>query len=264
MRIIFVLLLAGLLTACEEPTVRFEAFALPRPVNLARVLGPAPVLVGPQDTLALHLRFEPATGFTEFRVQTDSTEESWFRARAFRYRGLYYLVEEGDAGYGVHAVRIGRGQVQGLGTGYRQMRALSKAAWQGHWPSLLVAGDSMRLRFDRRQLREFYREQVEGSVRYQLAAVPAADSQKMTTNTPAPTPHLYPNPASTTVTVAVGSAGARQVQLFTAHGQLLRTYPVSTPQLTLPVAVLPSGAYLVRVHQMGQGRPTMLRLQVTH
>ncbi|WBO83541.1 T9SS type A sorting domain-containing protein [Hymenobacter yonginensis] len=269
--LILLLLLLGLLTGCEAPTTEFDVFALPRPVNLARVLGPAPVLLGEQDTLALRLQFDAATGFTSFALAGDSADENWFTARAFRFRGLYYLVEEQpDSGYWVHAVRIRRGQVQGLSTGYHQMLDLSQDARQGRWPGLVrfraLSGDSMRLRFDRRQLRAFYAAEVDSFATYRIATAPAAKpgpASAHTTST-AQSISLYPNPASTTATVNFGEAAARQVQLYNEQGQLLQAYTAASSQLALPVADLPNGTYLVRVTEAGKARPATLRLLVAH
>ena len=257
------LLLLALLTSCEDPTVRFDAFPLPRAVNLAQVLGPEPLLLGPSDTLALRLQFDAATGFTQFQLRTDSAAQPWLTARAFRFRGLYYLVEERpETGYWVHAVRIGRGKVQGLGTGYWQMRALSEAAWQGRWPRLLAPdGDSMHLRFDARELRAFYEEQANQAHAYRLATHSASSSPAPAL--PLPSATVYPNPASTEATVAFAAA-ARTVRLYDERGQLLHQYPVSGAPLTIPVAELANGLYLVHVYRADQRRPAILRLVVAH
>lgn len=269
MRLLIPLLsLLGPLTGCEEPTVTFDAFVLPQPVDMTRVLGPAPRLLGPQDTLALRLHFDAATGFTDFRLQNDSTMHSWLTARAFRFRGLYYLVENRpDDGYWVHAVRIRRGQVQGLGTSYRQMLALSEATWQGNWPQLLAPnGDSMRLRFDRQQLRTFYATQVANCATYQLVVTPAARPHFVSSPPPVSGLHLslYPNPASSTATVLLGDAAAYHVQLYNEQGHLVRSYQVSSSQLVVPVAALRNGTYLVRINSAGKRPSTTLRLEVAH
>jgi len=266
MRPLPLLLLLALLTSCEEPTATFEAFPLPRAVNMARVLGPAPLLLGPQDTLALRLHFDAATGLTNFAVAGDSVLEDWFTARAFRFRGLYYLVEEReDARYRVHAVRIRRGRVQGLGTGYRQMLALSQAAWQGRWPHLLTDGDSMRLRFNRQQLRQFYTDEVAHFDTYRLAATPRAQAAAPGLALRAPQPmSVYPNPASTAATVVFRDTAARQVQLYDERGRLVQSYPTATNQLTFPVANLPAGAYLIHILSAGKSSTATLRLAVAH
>ncbi|MBT9394734.1 T9SS type A sorting domain-containing protein [Hymenobacter sp. NST-14] len=270
--VLLLFLLVALLTGCEAPTTEFDAFPLPRAVNMARVLGPAPVLLGEQDTLALRLRFDPATGFTTFSLAGDSVQEEWFTARAFRFRGLYYLVEERpDSGCWVHAVRIRRGRVQGLGSGYAQMLAVSNGTRQGRWPALVrfraLSGDSLRLRFDRQQLRAFYAAEVDSFSVYRLASVPqvrTAARPAAAAAAPMPWPKLYPNPAQTTATVDFGAAGARQVALCNELGQRLQSYPVAAAQLIVPVADLPDGAYLLRVQAPSAARPTTLRLQVAH
>jgi Secretion system C-terminal sorting domain len=232
------------------------------------VLGPTPQLLGPLDTLALRLHFNAATGFTDFRLQNDSTTQSWFTARAFRFRGLYYLVEKRpDAGYWVHAVRIRRGQVQGLGTGYRQMLALSEAAWRGRWPQLLAPeGDSLRLRFDRQQLRAFYAAEVDNFATYRLAAAPTAQphSAPSATHISAPSPSLYPNPASTIATLSFSDAAPRTVQLHDMQGHLLHSYSAPTTWLTIPVADFRNGPYMLRVETLRKDQITSLRLVVAH
>lgn len=267
MRILSLLLLLSLLTECQESTASFDAFPLPRAVNLARVLGPEPVLLGLQDTLALRLHFDAATGRTEFSMQEDSTMHSWFTARAFRFRGLYYLVEErSDARCWVQAVRIQLGQVQGLGTGYHQMQALSQAVWQGAWPQLLVStDDSMRLRFNRQQLRKFYAEEVDRFTTYRLAGTSGAQAAARGANfTPARLISLYPNPASTSATVVFQDTAAHQVQLYDEQGRILQSYATAAHQQSFPVADLPAGTYLVRIQPAGGGPATMLRLAVAH
>ncbi|AHJ99227.1 hypothetical protein Hsw_3632 [Hymenobacter swuensis DY53] len=256
-----------LLTGCAEPPADFEAFKLPRPINMAQVLGNAPLLLGPQDTLMLRLRFDAATGYTEFSLQEDSTTHSWFIARAFRFRKLYYLVEERqNARYWVHAVRIRRGQVQGLGTGYRQMLDLSQAAWQGHWPQLLASnGDSMQLRFNRQQLRKFYTEEVDRFTTYRLATTSAGQAATPSADlTPTQSMSLYPNPASTSATVVFKDTAAHLVQLYDERGRLLQSYATTENQLSFPVANLPAGTYLVRTRLAANGATLTLRLAVTH
>ena len=267
MRIVLLLPGLQLLSSCEGPAASFDAFPLPRPVNLVHVLGSAPFLLGPSDTLALRLRFDAATGYTEFSLQEDSTTQSWFTARAFRFRKLYYLVEERpNARYWVHAVRIRRGQVQGLGTGYRQMLDLSQAVWQGHWPQLLAPnGDSMQLRFNRQQLRKFYTKEVDRFTTYRLATTSASQAATPSADlTPIQLISLYPNPASTSATVVFKDTAAHLVQLYDERGRLLQSYATAANQLSLPVANLPAGTYLVRTQLAAKGPTLTLRLAVAH
>lgn len=265
MRTVSFLGLVLLLAGCEGtsgPEAQFDPVAVRRPLNLARKLGPALTLAGVNDTFQLRLTFDGATGRTIFTTPTDDTV---LVARVFRFRGLYYLVESGTHGADwVHAARIGRGQVQGLGTGYEQMRALSEQTRNGAFSELVrfrsAANDSLRLRFDRRQLRSFYAAQLDSLPIYRLlgAEHPTAPAEG-----PAPPAAAglgpYPNPAQQQTTLDFPTAANRLVTLYNNQGYAIRTFPATDARLTFSVADLPAGNYVVRISGADAGVAPLVR-----
>ncbi len=170
--------LSLLLAGCEgePPAAQFDALPVPRPLNLRRVLKSELTLAGSTDTLRLRLTYDARTGQN---ILTDATADTVLAARVFRFRGLYYFVQAGpDATSWVHSVRIRHGRIQGFNTGYQQMQALSLRVRRGDFAELVRFGnpvaDSFRLRFDRRQLRDFYRAQADSSPVYRV--LPACQS----------------------------------------------------------------------------------------
>ncbi|UOQ70277.1 T9SS type A sorting domain-containing protein [Hymenobacter cellulosilyticus] len=259
------LALGLLLTSCDNPAVSFDSFAVTRPVNLARQLGPAVTLLGPTDTLQLRLHFDAASGTTLVTRAQDSA--MILEARIFFRRGLYYAVEDWESGCWVHALRIRGGQVQGLATGYEQMLDLSTLVQRGNFRELVryrsLSNDSICLRFDARRLRSFYLAQLDSLPSYRLApAQSAAPAARVAAATPDPDrPHLYPNPASTTTTLRFASAVPRTVRLYNAAGQLVQTIETLTASTALPVQDLPAGTYAVRITGT---TPQTTRLLVQH
>lgn len=275
MRFFLYLVVYLLLSSCDgaligwQPAATFDPVAVPRPANLARVLGPAMTLVGPTDTLHLRVSFAPTTGVTTF-VAAGSTQDT-LRVRAFRFRGYYYLVETlPNTRQLVHAVRIRRGSVQGLGTGPEQMSALSRLVQKGEWPELVryrnPGNDSICVRFDKKTLRLFFEAQADSLPIYRIQ--PATSGAARTTRPvgvplPAVSSYsVYPNPAQMEATVSFGSDARRVTQLYSAAGVLLRTYPTDASQLTFPVEHLPAGTYIVRVLTEDTGATSSYRLLV--
>ncbi len=252
------LLLAG--CEAETPAAQFDALPVPRPVNLRRVLEPELTLAGPTDTLRLQLTYDARTGQN---ILTDATADTVLAARVFRFRGLYYFVQPGpdDATSWVHAVRIRRGQIQGFNAGYQQMQALSSRVRRGGFAALVrfgnPAADSFRLRFDRRQLRDFYRAQADSSPVYRV--LPACQS------VPASPPPLqlatptgpYPNPARNLATLDFAEPVSGTVVLYDNQGRCQRIYPVTGPRLTFSVADLPAGSYWLRISRTDTQAPAV-------
>lgn len=267
-----------LLSGCDgaviswQPAASFDPVAVPRPANLARVLGPDVTLVGMADTLHLRVSFAPSTGITTFAA-ADSTQDT-LHVRAFRFRGYYYLVETmPDARQWVHAVRIRRGTVQGLGTGLEQMSALSRQVQQGLWSELVryrnAGNDSLCLRFDRKTLRPFFEAQADSSPVYRIQRSIRVDAARNTASegysfSASPRYSVYPNPAHTEATVNFGSAAQRVTQLYSAVGTLLHTYPTQAGQLILSVEQLPAGTYTLRILTGPNKASDYLRLLVVH
>ncbi|MCR5888541.1 T9SS type A sorting domain-containing protein [Hymenobacter sp. J193] len=252
------------------PTARFDAFPISRPQNLTRLLGSRVTLISPQDTLALEITFDPHTGLNTLR---QGATDTMLTADVFRFRGLYYFVESlGDSSCWVHAVRIERGQVQGLNTGYWQMDSLTSLVKQNAWPELVryhsAARDSFRLRFDRRVLRKFYAGQPGIFPIYRVQPQSTAQRALVTqphTTAPDTSISLYPNPASRQATLDFGTAADREVQVYTTQGGLIKTYSVKASLFVLPVAELPAATYLVRITSMNSSKPgRTLRLLVQH
>ncbi|MDU0369410.1 T9SS type A sorting domain-containing protein [Hymenobacter endophyticus] len=273
----FAYLFAGLLlSSCDGtltswlPAASFDPIVGQRPVNLARVLGPDVTLLGSADTLRLRISFAPASGITTI-VAADSSQNPLY-VRAFRFRGYYYLVETlPDARQWVHAVRIRRNTVQGLGTGLLQMENLSHLVQQGHWPELVryrnAKNDSIRLRFSRKTLRTFFEAQADSLPLYRIQppTKPEVVPRGVANGLPAtPTYSVYPNPAQLEATVEFGSNVQRVIRLYTTAGVLLHTYSTSTHQLTFSVAHLPAGTYVLRVLTGAAGAAAPLRLVVMH
>ncbi|OWP64880.1 hypothetical protein CDA63_00540 [Hymenobacter amundsenii] len=259
-----------LLAGCEgetinwQPAAQFDALPVPRPLNLRRVLEPEFTLVGPDDTIRLRLTYDARTGQN---ILTDATADTVLVARVSRFRGLYYFVQTGpDATSWVHAARIRHGRIQGFNTGYQQMQALSARVRHGGFAELVRFGnpraDSFRLRFDGRQLRNFYRAQTDSSPVYRV--LPSYQSAR---TLPAPQPATltgpYPNPARDLVTLDFTEPAAGTVTLYDNQGRRQRTYPVTGPHLTFTVAELPAGSYLLRISQPeARGRVVTRRLLV--
>lgn len=162
------LLLSGLvlggLTGCESPSATFDAFRIARPQNLERHLGSRLQLLSATDTLDLRIHFDAATQRNV--VTYTATGDTLLEATALRYRRLFYLVQEQPkAGCWVHAIRIRGNEVQGLASGWEQMSDLSQAIKHGRFPELVryrnLINDSTRVRFDARQLREFYASEID-------------------------------------------------------------------------------------------------------
>ncbi|PJJ59642.1 T9SS type A sorting domain-containing protein [Hymenobacter chitinivorans] len=256
-----------LLTSCDGPAARFDTFAVTRPINLARQLGSEVTLLGLQDTLQLRLNFDPGSGTTLVTRAQDSTVV--LEARIFARRGLYYAVEDLKSGCWVHALRIGKGQVQGLATGYKQMEDLSTLVQHGSFPELVryrsLSDDSIRLRFEARPLRRFYLAELDSFPTYRLApASSAVAAAKATAATAEPDrPSLYPNPAATTTTLRCATAAPRTVRVYNHTGQLVHTVAALEAYTTIPVQDLPAGTYVVRVTQPAQPAYTT-RLLVQH
>ena len=106
--------LVGSLISCDgasslKPEATFDYVSQYRLVNLTRVLGSDFKLLSATDTIPLHLTFNRTAGTNIFLSPSADTV---LTVRAFRFRGLYYLVESfADSSCWVHAVRIGHGEV---------------------------------------------------------------------------------------------------------------------------------------------------------
>ncbi|WP_190242456.1 T9SS type A sorting domain-containing protein [Hymenobacter lapidiphilus] len=217
---------------------------------MAKKLGPNLTLAGPDDTLRLHLAFDVAMGSNIFTTPADDTV---LVARVFRFRGLYYFVQTTHEGaHWVHAMRISRGQVQGFGTGYEQVLALSRRVKVGDFPELVrfrnAANDSLRLRFDKRQLRPFYVAQLDSIPAYKLLTTePLPGPAKASVPPVAAIIGPYPNPAREQTTLSFATAANRLVTLYDNQGRRLRTLPTTGSRLTFSVADLPAGNYVVRI-----------------
>lgn len=227
--VLLLLAAVGLLSSCEngfDPGVAFDRFPVPKPVNLARVIGTEVTLLGSHDTLHLALRFDPDTKRNTVTDQADSSQllDAW----AFRYRRLYYLVEpQRDSGCWVHAVRIRGRQIQGLGTGYQQMRDLAGAVRRGYAPGLVrfrqASADSMRLRFNGAELWSFYQTEVDSFPTYRIQVNRSATPERrLSVARSSGGPYCYPNPASTTTTLHFTTAETRTIQLYDMRGHCNR------------------------------------------
>lgn len=261
----------GLLSSCEngsDPGAAFDSFSVPKPVNLVRVIGPDITLLGKHDTLRLALQFDPVTERNIIICPADSSQllDAW----AFRYRRLYYLVEpQADSGCWVHAVRIRGKQIQGLGTGYQQMRELAGAVRRGYAPSLVrfrqASADSMRLRFNSAELQSFYQTEVDSFPIYRMQVNRfATPARQPTVARSSGGPYCYPNPASTTTTLHFTTAETRTIQLYDMRGQLQQVYHTRMRELRVPVELLASGTYIVRSFSADSKSAETMRLMVSH
>lgn len=283
-------LLAGLSSSCG-PVATFEPYTPKHPLNLAKVLGPQVVLLGP-DTLPLTIHFDPATRLNYvLRGGTDTMVRAWVT----RQRGLYYFTQPLHPDhYLVQAVRIRGRWVQGL-TPFEAGRQAEILAGEvtrpvlGRYQELVVARDDkqdlLRLRFDARVLRPFYRDVLDTLPKYRIvpaaefeaavaAAHPAPAAGKVIAplapaaaqaDTTAAAPlirSVYPNPAREQVTVAGEATTPRTVQLLSLGGQVLRTQRTTTAATRLDLTNLPAGGYLVQVREEGSGRMASQRLLV--
>lgn len=253
MRTFCFLALLILLTGCDGssgPEAQFDPIAVKRPLNLAKQLGSDLTFADANDTFRLHLAFNAVTGHNTF---TTPAADTVLVAKVSRFRGLYYFVESNSNGaYWVHAARISHRQVQGLGTGYEQMQALSKQVRNGAFSELVrfrnAANDSVRLRFDRRRLRSFYVAQLDSTSTYSLlpptlptAPAEASTPPKVAVRGP------YPNPAQEQVTLNFAAAANHLVTLYNSQGHHLKTLTSTSSRLTFSVGDLPAGNYVIRI-----------------
>ncbi|WP_426493211.1 T9SS type A sorting domain-containing protein [Hymenobacter sp. 102] len=246
---------AWALAACETgPTVRFEPLPpLAAPRNLVDVLGPAGRLLGP-DTTQFVLRYDPRTQLNQFSMIRAADTVPWFAARAFRYRGLYYLVTSGSdsASNWVHAARITRRSVQGLGTGYPQMQDLSAAVEGGQFAKLVrfrnFSADSVVMRFDKVALHRFYRTLPDSFPTYRLETAGSAPATAPLPEYPSVgTFSLYPNPAAQAVTATFAAPEARTIHVLDAAGRTVRTIATSAATTRIALDNFALGFYLLRV-----------------
>ncbi|TGD81401.1 T9SS type A sorting domain-containing protein [Hymenobacter wooponensis] len=255
------LALLGLLS-CESPSATFNAFPIQQPQNLEKKLGSRVCLISAQDTLNLQVQYDPVSKRNTFTQS--GTQDTLLSAWALHHKQLYYLVEpHTNTTYWVHAVRIRSNEVQGLATGWQQMMDLSKVVKRGTFPELVQyqssTNDSIQLRFNVRQLREFYSAEIDSFPVYRFASTVAGGSLPPTLAAPA----LYPNPAQQYATLSFAAAGKRTVQLFTTSGQCLYRTETDAATLTLPVAQLPAGQYTVRASGLADQKPTNLQLLIS-
>ncbi|TGE09976.1 T9SS type A sorting domain-containing protein [Hymenobacter fodinae] len=255
------LLLLGLI-GCESPSTTFDAFPIRHPQNLEKKLGSRVRLVSARDTLELRVHHEPHSGRTV--ITQVGTSDTLLNAWALRHHQLYYLVQPlSDGACWVHAVRIQANNIQGLATGWEQMMDLSEQVKQGTFPTLVryqnVLNDSSRLRFDARQLHKFYSTELDSFPVYRFASVSANPSPTLT----AESPTLYPNPAQHYATLRFTEAGKRTIQLLSLTGQCLYRTETAANTLTLPVAQLPVGQYVIRASGLTKQKPISLQLLVS-
>jgi hypothetical protein len=217
------------------------------------------------DTLHLRISFNRATGRN---VITDSQGcDTLLDTWVLRHRRLYYFVEpRPDSGCWVHAVRIRRGQLQGFGSSWPQMYEVGRQAREGHFPALLrfrsAKEDSIRLRFDIRQLHDFFAAEVDSLPIFHIIKPMPSPAPSIAVRS-SPDIQLYPNPASTQATLAFDSSTQRTARLYNSAGQLLRQWPVSARENVFPVATYPAGEYWLRVS--GQSHHyKAIRLVVSH
>ncbi|WP_170172468.1 T9SS type A sorting domain-containing protein [Hymenobacter rigui] len=201
-----------------------------------------------------------------FSLVTAADTVPWFAARAFRYRGLYYLVTPGrdSVSSWVHAARITTRRVQGLGTDYSQMQDLSAAVKDGQFAELVrfrnFSADSVVLRFDKAALHRFYRTLPDSFPTYRVVPGRAAVSAP-TAARKQPVNHsftVYPNPATEAATVQFTQPAPRTIQVLDEAGREILVVPSSETVVNLPLSNVKAGSYLVRV-AAGQALPQSSR-----
>jgi ribosomal protein S6 len=253
--------LLGLLS-CESPSATFDTFPIRHPQNLEKKLGSRLRLISAHDTLNLQVKYDPQS---KRNIITQSgTQDTLLNAWALHHRRLYYLVQpHKDATYWVHAVRIRGNEVQGLATSWEQMMDLSQVVRQGAFPALVryrsFTSDSSRLRFDVRQLHDFYAAEVDSFTVYQTVSATAHRSSSSMPDVPT----LYPNPAQQQATLRFAEAGKRTVQVLSITGQCLYRTETDAHTLSLPVAQLPVGQYIVRASGLVGQKPSSLQLLIS-
>ena len=255
------------------PSVYFEPYAVRHPLNLTRVLGEKVQLVSIQDTLAMHIVYEPTTGLNLLTnaANGDTLQRVWVT----HYRRLYYFTWPiNDTCYWVHAVRIRRGQVQGITDPYEQMKQLEHAIRTGRFPEILRHQDSikgtMRLQFNRNVLRRFYAATLDSLPVYHIASyLPKPDSppppvaaQLPPTTTAPLLRNLYPNPATDVVHVTLASSSPCKLSVFDMAGRLMLATPAIPAVSILDVHQLPAGRYVVRICEPATGRAASHQLLV--
>lgn len=63
---------------------------------------------------------------------------------------------------------------------------------------------------------------------------------------------LYPNPASSILSVETGLSGKKTAQILDLTGQVVHQTVTESETFTLPVAILPRGMYVLRIQSVGQ------------
>ncbi|WP_165903675.1 T9SS type A sorting domain-containing protein [Hymenobacter gummosus] len=290
LRLAFSAGLLALLCSCGSG-LSFEPYEVKRPLNLEPVLGRDIVLLSARDTQALQVRYQPETGQNLITRTRAGDTDTLLLARATRYRRLYYLTESSRSGQScyVYAMRAGGGEVTGLiGHGW-QLDSLHRLVDRGEFADLVTEhprkGDEhdARLRYAARPLHRFYRGVVEALPTYRIvpapefaAAVaaaekahpaPAAAPAKSAAPAKATAPlirSVYPNPAHDHVSVQLSrSAPGATLELLDAQGRAVRTVrPAAAERLTLPLAGVAAGTYVLRLREDGQPAPATRRLVV--
>ncbi|MBC8084255.1 MAG: T9SS type A sorting domain-containing protein [Hymenobacter sp.] len=252
------------------PPVSFDRYSVRQPLDLTQVLGREARLLSAQDTLELRVRYDSATGLN---LITDATTgDTLQRVWVTRHRQLHYFIWPiNDTCYWVHAVRIRRGQVQGLTDASRQIKHLEQAVRAGRFAHLVRYQDSatgvLRLRFEPKALRKFYTTVLDSLPSYRMG--PRLNRAATVRSASSPTPHpepllqaLYPNPATGAVTLRLASRRSCEVTIFMITGELVQVSPVLTAASTLDVRQLPAGRYVVRVRESGTGRTASRQLLI--
>jgi len=255
---LYVLAFCLLLGACDGPAASFDKFSVSHPLNMQKVLGSEATLLSPDDTVHLRVQYDLATKENLFFNCDDSS--LLVKAQVFYHRRLYYLVEQlPTSGYWVHAVRIRNNRIQGLTSGYKQMEDLSANIKQGRLAGLIryrsLTDDSIRLRFDVKQLRSFYLAELDSFASYRL--VPKALDSQLVALRPSSSPSLYPNPASSQTTLLFDSSALRTIQVYDKLGRLVQTFQSQGSEQSLSVQQLLEGSYSVRIISEKQNSPVM-------